>query len=71
MIFDKLENSLKGGAFENILKDIFGGKMKYEMICSECGNKNVREEEFYKTSSIIAASFSSKESMSTIVKIFS
>ena len=50
MIFDKLENCLKGGAFENILKDIFGGKMKYEMICSECGNRNIREEDFYNLS---------------------
>ena len=50
MIFDKLENSLKGGVFENILKDIFGGKIKYEMICSECGNSNMREEDFYNLS---------------------
>jgi len=50
MIFDKLENSLKGGVFENILKDVFGGKIKYEMICSECGNAKLRAEEFYNLS---------------------
>lgn len=47
MIFDKLENALKGNPFQSILEDVYGGKSCMQLICGECGNKKEREEFFY------------------------
>lgn len=50
MIFDKLENGLKNGPFNNLLDNIYGGRCCTQLICEECGNKKEKEELFYSLS---------------------
>lgn len=50
MIFEKLENKVKGGVWHGVLENVFGGKYCNQMICKECGNVSDRFENFYNLS---------------------
>lgn len=44
MIFDKLENLLKGTAFKYILDGVYGGKTSTQIVCSECKHAKSKVE---------------------------
>lgn len=50
MIFEKLENKVKGSVWNGMLENVFGGKYCNQMICKECGNVSDRFENFYNLS---------------------
>ncbi|EGR29725.1 ubiquitin carboxyl-terminal hydrolase family protein, putative, partial [Ichthyophthirius multifiliis] len=50
MIFDKVENALKGGPFEKILEGVFGGKTCSQLQCLNCGHKKRNFEKFFNLS---------------------
>ena len=50
MIFEKLENKVKGSVWSGVLENVFGGKYCNQMICKECGNVSDRFENFYNLS---------------------
>ncbi len=50
MIFDKLENALKGTPFNKLLDGVYGGKTCTQLTCSECNYVRNKEEQFYNLS---------------------
>ncbi|KAF2075266.1 hypothetical protein CYY_003442 [Polysphondylium violaceum] len=47
MLFDKLENTLKGTPQEKLLQDFFGGTSVNQFISQECNHVSEREEPYY------------------------
>ena len=50
MIFDKLENQLRGTFYPQLIKSIFGGKISNQLVCKGCDNIKDNEETFYNLS---------------------
>ena len=50
MIFDKLENALKGTPYKKLLDGVYGGKTCTQLTCSECNYVRTKEEQFYNLS---------------------
>jgi hypothetical protein len=36
ILFDRLENQMRGTAYNNVIKDFFGGVFSNEIICKGC-----------------------------------
>jgi ubiquitin C-terminal hydrolase len=47
ILFDKIDNTLKGTEYEKLLVDNYGGKFSNQIKCKVCNNVSEREEPFY------------------------
>jgi ubiquitin C-terminal hydrolase len=47
ILFDKIDNTLKGSPQAALLAETFGGKFSNQIICKTCGSTSEREEPFY------------------------
>jgi hypothetical protein len=43
ILFDKLENQIKGTNSEHIIKDHFGGSFSNQIICKDCPHFSLKE----------------------------
>jgi ubiquitin C-terminal hydrolase len=66
MLFDRLENLLKGTPQEKVLKEVFGGTLCNQIIPRECPHKNEREEPFY----TISVEIKNKKDILESLKLF-
>jgi ubiquitin C-terminal hydrolase len=47
MLFDKLDEQLRGTAHADTLRGVFGGELSNQLISNECGHRSERAEPFY------------------------
>lgn len=50
LVFDRLENALKGTSRQQLLQSVFGGTTCSQLVCKECGHAKNRLEGFYNLS---------------------
>jgi ubiquitin carboxyl-terminal hydrolase 9/24 len=68
MLFDKVENSIKGKKEDKIVKNLFQGVLANEFICKGCPHYSEREEPFLAISLQVKNKHSIKESLDSFVE---
>lgn len=67
MIFDKIENGLKGTPFKRLLECVYGGKTQSQLVCSNCKVVTNKYEQFYNISLEVKNSHSIFESFEKFI----
>ena len=68
MLFEKLENALKGSNRESFFRDFFGGKVCNQVISKECDHVSENFEDFYTISVAVKGKNSLSESLDLYVE---